>query len=357
MPRRLVRRLWLILIRGLLSFLYLPLLLDVFLLERLCLLLVLLLNLLLFRFISSLLRHFLVVLFLFLLELLPLLVLLLPKLLLLLLVCLIEFGVPGIGRSWSLSRWKVVGMDCRSGVGKIVRLCRGRAVIARRGRCGTIRLGTSWLRRIRRTVRFRTVVGLCRRRTIRLRGRWTLGRCWQLDWPICLGPVVGLCQRRMIRLRGRWRIRWLVGWCEGGLPGFGSVGLARRLVAGRPVVGVAGLPGGACFTIGCGAAVVAGRKLAISRFGKGCPGCAAIACCCFAKETGGGGGVAFAITCRFMTAAGGADTWFAVAAFDPSTACCVGATAALALTGPAAICCALSLTAAWATGCALANAC
>ena len=80
-------------------------------------------------------------------------------------------------------------------------------------------------------------------------------------------------------------------------------------LAGRPMVGVAGLPGGATLTIGCGvAAAAAGRNVCTSCFAKGCPGCAANACCCLANGTGGGGGVVFAITGRFMTAGGGAVT-------------------------------------------------
>ena len=74
------------------------------------------------------------------------------------------------------------------------------------------------------------------------------------------------------------------------------------------MVGVAGLPGGACLTIGRAAAAPAGGKPWISCCAKGCPGCTARACCCFANGTGGGGGVRFAITCRFITAAGGAVT-------------------------------------------------
>ena len=148
--------------------LHLPLLLDVFLLQglslllmlllqRLCLLLVLLLQLLPFRFVRSLLRRFLMFLFLSLLKLLTLLVLLRPKLLVVLLVFLIEVWVPGIGRSRSLPRWKFAGMDCRSGFGTIVRLGRGRAVIAR---CGTRWLGTSCLLWTRRTACVRTAVWL-----------------------------------------------------------------------------------------------------------------------------------------------------------------------------------------------------
>ena len=74
------------------------------------------------------------------------------------------------------------------------------------------------------------------------------------------------------------------------------------------MVGVAALPGGACLTIGCAAAAAGGLKFWISCLAKGCPGCAARACCCFANGTGGGGGVRFATTCRFITAAGGAVT-------------------------------------------------
>ena len=74
------------------------------------------------------------------------------------------------------------------------------------------------------------------------------------------------------------------------------------------MVAVAGFPGGATFTAGCAAGALAGRNAATSRLGKGWPGCAAMACCFWAKDAGGGGGVAFAITCRFITAAGGAET-------------------------------------------------
>ena len=66
--------------------------------------------------------------------------------------------------------------------------------------------------------------------------------------------------------------------------------------------------------------------------------------------------MAFAITCRFITAAGGAITRFAVANFAPSTLSRVGATSTLVLTGAAAISCALTTTVAFATGCALAKA-
>ena len=97
------------------------------------------------------------------------------------------------------------------------------------------------------------------------------------------------------------------GWLTGG--GVGCPGrLAFGWLPGCPVVGVAGLPGGASLTIGCAAAVPVGRKLCISRGATGCPGCAARACCCVANGTGGGVGVFFAITCRFITAAGGAGT-------------------------------------------------
>src|SRR5579859_2970291 len=110
--------------------------------------------------------------------------------------------------------------------------------------------------------------------------------------------------------------------------------------------GVAGLPGGACLTIGCVAATFVGRKVCTSLFANGCPGCTARACCCLAKDTGGGGGVALAITCRLITAAGGAATRLAVAALDPSTLSRVGATATLELMGAAAISRALTTTAA-----------
>jgi len=122
------------------------------------------------------------------------------------------------------------------------------------------------------------------------------------------------------------------------------------------MVAVAGLPGGACFTIGCGASAAAGRKFLTSLLANGCPGCAARACCCFANGTGGGGGVRFAITCRFITAAGGALTRFAVANFAPSTLSRVGATATRALNDAPAICRSFMVTAARPTGCALAKA-
>src|SRR5207245_1138165 len=114
----------------------------------------------------------------------------------------------------------------------------------------------------------------------------------------------------------------------------------------------------ATFTAGRGAAAApaGARRLASSFLGKGCPGCAAIACCLAANGAGGGGGAFFAITCRFITAAGGAVTWFAVEAFAPSTAAGVGFTATLALTGAALSCSAFTATAAFATGCALAKA-
>jgi hypothetical protein len=74
------------------------------------------------------------------------------------------------------------------------------------------------------------------------------------------------------------------------------------------MVGVAGFAGGACLTMGRAAALAAGRSVCTSLLTSGCPGCAARACCCFAKGTGAGGGVFFATTCRFATAAGGAAT-------------------------------------------------
>jgi hypothetical protein len=117
--------------------------------------------------------------------------------------------------------------------------------------------------------------------------------------------------------------------------------------------GVAGFPGGACLTSGCASAAAAGRKLCTSCLAKGCPGCAARACCCLANGTGGGGAGALAITCRFATAAGGAATRFAVAALAPSTLSRVGATATLALIGAEAISRAFTATAALPTGCAL----
>jgi len=74
------------------------------------------------------------------------------------------------------------------------------------------------------------------------------------------------------------------------------------------MVGVAAFPGGANLTAACAASLPDGRNVCSSLFGKGCPGCAAKACCCFANGTGSGGGVCFAITCRLKTAAGGAVT-------------------------------------------------
>ena len=62
------------------------------------------------------------------------------------------------------------------------------------------------------------------------------------------------------------------------------------------------------------------------------------------------------MTCRFITAAGGAVTRFAVANFAPSTLSRVGATAALELTAALAISCSFTLTAVRATGCAPAKA-
>jgi hypothetical protein len=138
-------------------------------------------------------------------------------------------------------------------------------------------------------------------------------------------------------------------------PGFAALGWFDGWLFERAMVGVAGLPGGACLTIGCAAAVAAGRKLCTSRFPKGCPGCAAKACSCFAKGTGGGGGVAFAITCRFITAGGGVVTWLAVAALAPSTLSRVGTTATRVVRGAAAICRAFMAIAARATGCAVAK--
>lgn len=72
------------------------------------------------------------------------------------------------------------------------------------------------------------------------------------------------------------------------------------------MVGVAFFAGGATFTIG--RAAMAGRRVCTSFLASGCPGCAARACCCFAKGTGGGGGAFLATTCRFATAAEGAAT-------------------------------------------------
>jgi hypothetical protein len=60
---------------------------------------------------------------------------------------------------------------------------------------------------------------------------------------------------------------------------------------------------------------------------------------------------------RLATAAGGAATWFAVLACDPSTLFYVGATAARELIGADAISRALTATAARAIGCPLLKAC
>lgn len=89
----------------------------------------------------------------------------------------------------------------------------------------------------------------------------------------------------------------------------------------------------------------------------GCPGCAANCCCLAAKGTGGGGAFAFATTARLATAAGGAFTWLAVLACDPSILFEVGATAALELTCADATSLAFTATAARATGCPLVKAC
>ena len=120
--------------------------------------------------------------------------------------------------------------------------------------------------------------------------------------------------------------------------------------------GVAGLPGGACLTIGCAAGVFAGRKVCTSCRARGCPGCAANACCCLAKGTGGGGGVALATTCRLATAAAAQLRVPRYSLSIPSTLSREGATAALELTGAEAISRAFTATAARATGCALTKA-
>jgi hypothetical protein len=109
--------------------------------------------------------------------------------------------------------------------------------------------------------------------------------------------------------------------------------------------------------MGRAAAEAAGRSVCASLLANGCPGCAANACCCFAKAIGGGGGVFLATTCRLAIAAGGAATRPALAALAPNTLAGVGATEARALTDMVAICCALTATDAFATGCALTNAC
>jgi hypothetical protein len=80
-----------------------------------------------------------------------------------------------------------------------------------------------------------------------------------------------------------------------------------------------------------------------------------MACCRAANDGGGGGGAFLAITCLLTTADGGALTWFAVAAFAPSTLSRVGFTATLAVIGIDATCCALTCTRACATGCAPVN--
>ena len=111
---------------------------------------------------------------------------------------------------------------------------------------------------------------------------------------------------------------WLAGWLAGGLAacaGRAAFGGAARW----PTDGVAGLPGGATLTIRGVAAAPVGRRPCNSAFGRGSPGVAARACCCFTNGTGGGGGARLATTSRFMTAAGGAVTRFAVEALAPRT--------------------------------------
>jgi len=110
----------------LLFFLHVLLLLDVSLLQLLCLLLVPLLYLLPSRPIGVLARHLLVILFLPLLESLPLLILSHKQLLLLLLVFPIHGCVSTIWRSQAFSRWKVVGMDHVTRTRYIVRRTRNR---------------------------------------------------------------------------------------------------------------------------------------------------------------------------------------------------------------------------------------
>jgi len=121
------------------------------------------------------------------------------------------------------------------------------------------------------------------------------------------------------------------------------------------VIGAAGLLGGATRTVGrAGApAATAGRSVCSSRLGSGWPGFAANACCCRANGTGGGGGGVLAITCRFITAAGGAETRPAVLDLAPRTLSREGATAAVVVMRAEASSRALICTTARPTGCAL----
>ena len=155
----------------------------------------------------------------------------------------------------------------------------------------TIRLrwsGGAVIRRLRcwRTVRFRgrgRTIRLRCGRTIRL--RWSGGavvrrlRCWRtvrFRWRS--GPIRLRCWRtvRLCWSGGALILRWLigrtVGWLVNGRRGWLSRPACVGWLPGCPVVGVAGLPGGACLTIGCAAAVPVGRKLCISRGATGCPG-------------------------------------------------------------------------------------
>lgn len=150
---------------------------------------------------------------------------------------------------------------------------------------------------------------------------------------------------------------WLPGRFAGcGGPDLPAFGRLPSWLPGWPMFGFAGLPGGACLTIGCTEGAFAGRKVCTSCCARGCPGCAARACCCLAKGTGGGGGVALAITCRLATAAGGAGLRLELLALGPSTLSREGATAAVELTGTDAISRTFTATAARATGCALTKA-
>jgi len=129
---------------------------------------------------------------------------------------------------------------------------------------------------------------------------------WGLRWPNseCLRTIIWLRCQRAARLRTAGGLRCCGSIC------FPSDARSQLCVArpnwpaawmrvdpvarhGRDGLWLkfAGLPTGATLTIGCAAAVFAGRRLCTSFRASACPGCAASACCCFAKGTGGGGGV------------------------------------------------------------------
>ena len=78
-----------------------------------------------------------------------------------------------------------------------------------------------------------------------------------------------------------------ISWRSGGTgrPGGGFIGAPGRgpgegRLAGLPFAGAAGLPAGANLIIGRAAGELAGLKVCTSRRARGCPGCAARACCC-----------------------------------------------------------------------------